>query len=94
MRLTIRMLVGFRDIHDVVKGSSDDRFPQFVSGNQSLIILNNSGNRLCLTWNSGKYETQKQWWWDYNWPEESARGELDGEDLFLAGRLKTAAQPG
>jgi predicted glycogen debranching enzyme len=93
VKLTIRMLVGFRDIHNTIKGSSDDRYPQFVSQNQSLIILNEAGNRLCLTWNSGKYEPLKQWWWDYNWPEESARGEPDGEDLYLVGRLKASLTP-
>ena len=90
VNLTTRFLVGFRDIHATVKGSSDASYPQFVSANQSLIILNEAGNRLCLTWNSGKYEAQKQWWWDYNWPEESARGEPDGEDLFLVGSLTTS----
>jgi 4-alpha-glucanotransferase len=90
VKLTTRFLVGFRDIHATVKGSSGDSYPQFVSANQSLIILNEAGNRLCLTWNSGKYEALKQWWWDYNWPEESARGESDGEDLFLVGSLTTA----
>ncbi|MBS1997469.1 MAG: glycogen debranching enzyme family protein [Cyanobacteria bacterium SZAS LIN-2] len=90
VKLTTRFLVGFRDTNSTVKGASNDSYPQFVSANQSLVILNETGNRLCLTWNNGQYEPQKQWWWDFNWPEESARGEADGEDLFLVGSLTSA----
>lgn len=85
--LTTRFLVGFRNFHEAVKGSSDDRYPQFVSPKQTMIILNETGSRLCLSWNEGDYEVQKQWWWDYSWPEEAARGEVDHEDLFLVGQL-------
>jgi len=92
VKLTSRFLVGFRDIHNTVKGSDQESYPQFISANQNLIILNDAGKRLCLSWNSGKYEAIKQWWWDYNWPEESTRGEPDGEDLFLAGSLATRMQ--
>ncbi|CAN5318446.1 amylo-alpha-1,6-glucosidase [soil metagenome] len=94
VKLTTRFLVGFRDFHAAVKGSSDDRFPQFVSPNQTMIILNESGHRLCLTWASGKYETEKQWWWDYNWPDETARGEPDREDLFLVGTVTSTLNNG
>jgi len=98
VKLTTRFLVGFRDTHSTVKGSAEDSYAQFVSANQSLIILNEAGNRLALTWDgendksakSVKYEAQKQWWWDFNWPEESARGEADNEDLFLVGTLTSA----
>jgi 4-alpha-glucanotransferase len=93
VRLTTRFLVGFRDCHATVKGSSESSYPQFASANQSLIILNEAGNRLCLTWNNGSYDTQKQWWWDFSWPEESARGEPDGEDLFLVGSHTTSLTP-
>jgi predicted glycogen debranching enzyme len=87
IKLTTRFLVGFRDFHSATRGSSDERFPQFVSPNQTMIILNETGHRLCLTWSSGQYEAQKQWWWDYHWPDETARGEPDREDLFLVGTV-------
>lgn len=87
VELTARFLIGFRDFHREVKGSSDDRYPQFVSPKQTMIILNESGARLCLAWSEGQYEAQKQWWWDYRWAEEGKRGEPDGEDLFLVGTV-------
>lgn len=92
--ITTRFLVGYRDFHGSVKGSSDDRYPQFVSPNQSMIILNESGARLCLAWKEGQYEAERQWWWDFNWPEESARGEKDSEDLFLVGKVTTTLTDG
>jgi predicted glycogen debranching enzyme len=94
VKLTTRILVGFRNFHAAVKGSSDDRYPQFVSPNQTMIILNENGSRLCLTWNEGEYEVQKQWWWDYAWPDEAARGEVDHEDLFLVGSLSSRLSAG
>ncbi|MBX9941012.1 MAG: amylo-alpha-1,6-glucosidase [Candidatus Obscuribacterales bacterium] len=92
--LTCRFLVGFRDFHKQVKGSSDDRYPQFVSPNQSMVILNESGARLCLTWQEGQYEAQKQWWWDYKYTEETNRGEPDNEDLFLVGAVTSNLRKG
>jgi 4-alpha-glucanotransferase len=88
-QLSVRFLVGFRNHHLEVKGSSQDTYPQFVSPHQSLIILNDSGYRLCLTWQRGDYEAQRQWWWDYSWPEETLRCQPDKEDLFLVGSLTT-----
>lgn len=96
VHIVLRFLTGYRGIHEETQGSSDDRYPQFVSPNHSVIILNESAKRLCLTWSDGEYETQKQWWWDYHWPEESARALPDREDLFLLGTLHaplTAQKP-
>ncbi|MBP6351427.1 MAG: glycogen debranching enzyme family protein [Candidatus Obscuribacter sp.] len=92
VKLSARFLIGFRDFHSEVKGSSDDRYPQFVSPNQTMIILNESGARLCLAWKEGEYEAQKQWWWGYKWIEESSRGEPDTEDLFFVGCVSMKMQ--
>lgn len=89
VKLSIRFLTGYRNFHDKLAGSSDDRYPQFVSPNHSVIILSEAAKRLCLTWNRGDYESQKQWWWDYHWPEETARGEPDQQDLFFVGSVST-----
>ena len=90
--IQIRFLTNFRKFHGTVRGSADDRYPQFVSPHHSVIILNESTKRLCLTWESGDYSAEKQWWWDYHWPEETARNLPDREDLFLIGSL-TATLP-
>lgn len=82
-----RFLVGFRSFHSEVTGSSDDRYPQFISPSQSVIILNESAHRLCLAWTSGAYSAEKQWWWDFHWAEEAARGLPDREDLYLVGSV-------
>jgi 4-alpha-glucanotransferase len=84
-RLKLRFLTGYRRFHDQIEGSSDDRYPQFVSPNHSIIILNESARRLCLTWSDGSYEAQRQWWWDFQWPEETVRALPDREDLYLLG---------
>ncbi|CAN5364382.1 amylo-alpha-1,6-glucosidase [soil metagenome] len=89
VRLSVRFLTGYRNFHEKLAGSSDDRYPQFVSPNHSVIILSEAAKRLCLTWTKGEYESQKQWWWDYHWPEETARGEPDHQDLFFVGNVST-----
>lgn len=92
VRLSVRFLTGYRNFHEKLAGSSDDRYPQFVSPNHSVIILSEAAKRLCLTWSQGDYESQKQWWWDYHWPEETSRGEPDQQDLFFVGSVSTKLQ--
>ncbi len=87
--ISVRFLAGFRNFHSQVRGSSDDRYPQFVSPKHSVIILNESEKRLCLSWSSGNYQAEKQWWWDFHWPEEAARNLPDTEDLYLVGSVRS-----
>ena len=105
--ICVRFLAGYRGFHDQLGSSSDDRYPQFVSPNHSVIILagsrrltssspasqatsfDTSSKKLCLTWAAGEYETQKQWWWDFHWPEETARGLPDRENLCFVGSVQT-----
>lgn len=84
VRLTCKFLIGYRDHHLELKGSSEKTYAQFVSPNQSMIMLDDA-HKLCLAWSEGVYESQKQWWWDYKWPTESARGLPSSEDLYLVG---------
>jgi len=86
VELTCKFLVGFRNMHGELHGSADKTYAQFVSPNQSVIILDEN-SRLCLTWSGGKYEPQKQWWWDFNWPVESIRGLPSTEDLYYVGSV-------
>jgi len=86
-QISVRFLVGYRNFHSQVRGSSADHYVQFVSPNHSVIILNESQKRLCLSWNRGEYQVEKQWWWDFQWPEETARNLPDSEDLFVVGSL-------
>lgn len=96
--LSVRFLTGFRSFHGQVSGAGGDhnQYPQFVSPNHSVIIFNESANRLCLGWSDGAYDPQNRWWWNYQWPQESARNLPDREDLLLVGsinvQLKAAEQ--
>ncbi|MBX3073408.1 glycogen debranching enzyme family protein [Candidatus Obscuribacterales bacterium] len=91
VKLTCKFLVGFRDMHGELHGSADKTYAQFVSPNQSVIILDEN-SRLCLTWGDGKYESQKQWWWDFDWPIESIRGLPNTEDLYFVGSVSAKLQ--
>lgn len=86
-QIKVRFLAGFRSFHSQVNGSSEFHYPQFVSPRGSVVRLNEADRRLCLSWSQGEYEPQRQWWWDFIWHEESARGEKDSEDLLLVGTL-------
>lgn len=87
VRIKCKFLVGYRGHHEEVRGSSEKKYSQFVSPNQSVIILDDKAHRLCLTWSEGCYESHKQWWWDYRWPTESIRGLPETEDLYLVGSV-------
>lgn len=92
-RISSRFLVGYRPIHEQMKGSSQMKYAQFVSPKQAVIILDNKARRLCLTWNKGEYSTSKNWWWDYNLPIETKRGLPDSEDLYLVGSVLSPLSP-
>lgn len=85
--IRLHFLTAFRSFHSQIRGSSDFHYPQFVSPKGSVVRLSESDRRLCLTWSHGEYEPMRQWWWDYSWAEETARGEKDTEDLLFVGRL-------
>jgi predicted glycogen debranching enzyme len=94
--IKIRVLAAFRSFHSQVHGSSEFHYPQFVSPKGSVVRINEADRRLCLSWTHGSYEPQRQWWWDFAWHEETARGEKDSEDLLLVGTLNaelSAKQP-
>lgn len=86
-QIKIRVLAAFRSFHSQVHGSSEFHYPQFVSPRGSVVRINEADRRLCLSWTHGDYEPQRQWWWDFVWHEETARGEKDSEDLLLVGTL-------
>lgn len=86
-QIRIRVLAAFRSFHSQVQGSSEFHYPQFVSPKGSVVRINEADRRLCLSWTHGSYEPQRQWWWDFAWHEETARGEKDSEDLLLVGTL-------
>ncbi len=87
VQIKIRVLAAFRSFHSQVHGSSEFHYPQFVSPRGSVVRINEADRRLCLSWTHGDYEPQRQWWWDFVWHEETARGEKDSEDLLLVGTL-------
>jgi predicted glycogen debranching enzyme len=91
--ICVRLLVGFRNFHGQVRGSSDDSYAQFISPNHAVIMLNESQKRLCLAWNTGEYQTEKQWWWDFHFPEESAQSNPDTEDLYFVGSVTAKLEP-
>lgn len=88
VEITCKFLVGFRTMHGELQGAAEKTYAQFVSPNQSVIILDEH-SRLCLTWSDGQYESQKQWWWDFDWPIESMRGLPSTEDLYFVGSVKS-----
>lgn len=93
-KIEIQFLTAFRYYHDNVDGDTTKLYQQLVAPEESTILLNDSGRRLCLNWNKGEYRAENQWWWNHHWPEESARATRDSEDLFLAGTLTSRLKVG
>ena len=56
--------------------------------------MNESEKRLCLSWSKGEYQAEKQWWWDFHFPEETAQSNPDTEDLYFVGSLTAQLSPG
>ncbi len=91
--IKLQFLTAFRGFHKEARGAAGKEYPQSFSDKGANIGLNGSDSRLFLSWNTGEYRVERQWWWGFHWPEEAARGLPDQEDLFLLGELVAPLVP-
>ncbi|WP_416672837.1 glycogen debranching enzyme N-terminal domain-containing protein [Egbenema bharatensis] len=95
--LSLRPLVGDRIFHYQQHADSDLEFVQLVEA-QSILLQARSpawvGTSWQLSWSQGRYQPDGMWYWGYRYPEETARGLSDREDLYTPGALTVTLNPG
>lgn len=95
--LRVRPLVGDRNFHHQQQIDSDFHFSQVVSHQHVLFQSrrpNFIGTPWQLRWTQGSYQPDGFWYVNYHYPEETARGLGDCEDLYSPGCLTVTLQPG
>ena len=82
-RLDVKLIANFRDFHGDTHGHPDWHFRQEVLGDgRGLQIAAWDGaTPWYLAWTPGaEYRSEGQWYYDYHYPEEAARGLAPSED--------------
>jgi len=84
VRLSVRPLVSLRDMHGLIRRSWADRFN--VNDAQARgVTIERDGVRVFMRSSAGSFVTDPQWWGDFFYSEEDARGQDCVEDLFSPG---------
>ena len=95
--LRLRLVIGDRDFHHQQSANEDLQFSQLV-GHQQIYLQGIRGGRVGipwqLRWNTGHYQPEGTWYWNYFYPEEKLRGLGDKEDLYSPGYLSVILNPG
>jgi len=76
-------MIGDRDFHHTA--TSTARFAVHnCSGNKQICLqaIRAIGDTLAIALDTGDYQTDKVWYWNYHLPEETRRGLADQEDLY------------
>lgn len=95
--LRVRPLVGDRNFHHQQQVDSDLNFSQRVSQQHVLFQSHRPdfiGTLWQLRWTQGSYQRDGFWYMNYHYPEETARGLGDCEDLYSPGCLTVTLQSG
>jgi predicted glycogen debranching enzyme len=95
IRLELKLLANFRDLHGDTRGHPDWHFLQEIEPNGLRVAAWDGALPWHLAWTQGaEYRAGGQWYWGYRYPEEEARGLAPSEDLYCLGTLGVRLQPG
>jgi predicted glycogen debranching enzyme len=100
-RLAVSALVTDRDIHQLTRGKAGNE-PAVepidggvvVHGSPAVLGGWPSSARLRVVASNGSFDPTGAWWWGFRHREETARGQDDVADLYLAGTHSMTLQPG
>lgn len=94
IRLTIRPLIALRDMHALIHRAESDRFA--VRAGQSGVEVQRDGLRVSMELAAGAatFIEDQQWWHDFLYEADAARGQECAEDLFSPGVFELELSPG
>ncbi len=95
--LRLRVLAGDRNFHHQQQANPSLHFAQ-QQHQQCLTIQavreQQPQTLWQLRWSRGEYQADGVWYWNYDYPQERARGLAAREDLYSPGYLTVTLQPG
>jgi len=90
----IAVLANFRDFHGETHGDSHWQFIQKPHAGEVSLQSSADACQWHLSYSSGSYSVDSDWYWGYSWSGEWERGLADSEDLYRTGFLQTTLKAG
>lgn len=82
--LELRPLVALRDFHELVRGH-DDRWRYYTTATEQGATTHAGRWHLHLAAESGRFSLHPDWWWNFEYTFDLARGQDGREDLYCPG---------
>ncbi|GJQ30548.1 MAG: glycogen debranching protein [Phycisphaerae bacterium] len=82
--LELRPLVGLRDFHELVRGQ-DDRWRYYTTSDEAGATIYAGAWNLRLATTTGRFSLHPDWWWNFEYAMDLARGQDGREDLYCPG---------
>ena len=93
LRLSVRPLLSLRDMHGLIRRAWADNFGVSLSTGASGCRVDRNGFTLHLRADGGDFSSEQQWWHNFLYSEDAARGQDCIEDLFSPGAFTIALMP-
>jgi len=90
VRVLLKPLLRLHDFHHLIRFGSE---PYRVLGTMAGIQVQSRGHELHLASSAGQFKAEADWWFNYLYREETARGQDDAEDLFTPGFFRHTFEP-
>ena len=87
-RLVVRPLISLRDMHGLIRRSGADAFA--ASGSVRELRVERGGLEVHLRSDAMTFTHDTQWWYDFHYALDAARGEDSTEDLYSPGAFELA----
>lgn len=94
LRLSVRPLVSMRDFHGMLRRSWADRFAVHPHADGRTCRVERDGLTLHMRSDRGAFRHDQQWWFDFLYSEDAARGQDCVEDLYSPGVFTLDLAPG
>lgn len=91
VRLLLKPLLRLHDFHHLIRFGGD---PYRLLGTMAGIQVQSRGHELHLAASAGQFKAEADWWFNFLYREESARGLDDAEDLYTPGFFRHTFEPG
>ncbi|MBY0262794.1 MAG: amylo-alpha-1,6-glucosidase, partial [Phycisphaerales bacterium] len=85
-RLTVRPLISLRDMHGLIRRSWADGFA--ASGSVRELRVERGGLEVHLRSDAMAFAHETQWWYDFHYALDAARGQDSREDLYSPGAFE------
>ncbi len=81
VKFRLQPFVALRDFHSLMPADGSMETRVTMDG----IVVKRYGNELFMRFENADFNQQEHWWYSFNYPVDTERGQEDTEDLFMPG---------